>query len=190
VGDDAARRLIVVFRPVKRRKRDGRVVVTLPGPVAQLLGQVIAELGDVFTSPPAGEVTNRLFPRAYLDPTEEHAEQDFQSLVHDDLVRTRLDAVAAMVADLEAATPAGSDRVEIVLDDEAEHRWLTVLNDARLTLGTVLGVTEDEPLEFPDDDPRAAGADMYALLSALQGELVEVVLEQLPETGTDDPDPS
>ncbi len=177
------------FRPVKRRKRDGRVVVTLPAPVAQLLGQVIAELGEVFTSPPAGEVTNRLFPRAYLDPTEEDSEQEFQSLVHDDLVRARLDAVAAVVANLESAKPAGSDRVETVLDDEAEHAWLTVLNDARLTLGTVLGVTEDEPLVFADDDPRAAGADMYALLSALQGELVEVLLAQLPETGTDDPDP-
>ena len=180
----------MALRPVKRRRRDGRVVITLPAPVAQLLGRVVAELGEVFTSPPAGEVTDRLFPRAYLDPTEEHAEQEFQSLVHGDLVRTRLDAVAAMVADLEAARPVGADRIEIVLDDEAEHRWLTVLNDARLTLGTVLGVTEDQPLEFPDDDPRAAGADMYGLLSALQGELVEVVLAQLPETGTDDPAPS
>ncbi len=180
----------MAVRPVKRRRRDGRVVVTLPAPVAQLLGQVVAELGEVFASPPAGDVMNRLFPRAYLDPTEENAEQEFQSVVHDDLVRSRVDAVAAMVADLEAATPASSDRVEIVLDNEAEHRWLTVLNDARLTLGTVLGVTEDEPLDFPDDDPRAAGADMYALLSALQGELVEVLLDDLPETGTDDTDPS
>jgi uncharacterized protein DUF2017 len=180
----------VALRPVKRRRRDGRVVVTLPAPVAQLLAQVVNELGEVFASPPPGEVTNRLFPRAYLDPTEENAEQEFQSLVHDDLVRTRLDAVAAVVADLEGATPTSSDRVEIVLDDDAEDRWLTVLNDARLTLGTVLGVTEDEPLDFPADDSRAAGADMYALLSALQGELVEVVLDELPETGTDDPGPS
>ena len=180
----------MALRPVKRRRRDGRVVITLPAPVAQLLAQVVNELGDVFASPPAGEVMNRLFPRAYLDPTEEQAEQQWQSLVHDDLVRARLAAVSAMVADLDTASPTTRDRVEIVLDRDAETRWLTVLNDARLTLGTALGVTEDEPLEFPDDDPRAAGADVYALLSALQGELVEVLLDDLPETGTDDPAPS
>jgi hypothetical protein len=180
----------VAFRPVKRRRRDGRVVITLPAPVAQLVGQVVAELGDMLTAPPDGAISSRLFPRAYLDPTEEHAEQEFQSLVHGDLVRARLEAVAAMNADLDAARPVGSDRVEIVLDAEGEHRWLTVLNDARLSLGTVLDVSEDEPLEFPDHDPRAAGAEVYALLSALQGELVEVALAQLPETGTDDPAPS
>jgi len=176
--------------PFKRRKRDGRVVVTLPAAAVQLVRQIVGELGDVIASPPPGEVANRLFPRAYLDPTEEQAEQQWQSLVHDDLVRARLAAVSAMVADLDTASPTTRDRVEIVLDRDAETRWLTVLNDARLTLGTALGVTEDEPLEFPDDDPRAAGADVYALLSALQGELVEVLLDDLPETGTDDPAPS
>ena len=37
-------------------------------------------------------VTQRLFPRAYLDPTEEEAESQWQELVHDDLVEARLDA--------------------------------------------------------------------------------------------------
>jgi len=177
----------VALRLVRRRRREGGVVVTLPAPVAQLLANVVRDLGEVIAAPPPGEVRDRLFPRAYLDPTEERAEQEFQSVVHDDLVRTRLEAIAAVVGDLDGGSAAGSDRVEIALDDDAADRWLTVLNDARLTLGTVLEVTEEDPLEFPDDDPRAAGAEMYGLLSMLQGELVEAVLEQLPETGTDDP---
>ena len=37
------RRLIVAFRPVKRRRRDGRVVVTLLAPERELLGQVVAD---------------------------------------------------------------------------------------------------------------------------------------------------
>ena len=45
--------------------------------------------------------TERLFPRAYLDPTEEDAETEWQAVVHDDLVREKLaalDAVARRVA--------------------------------------------------------------------------------------------
>jgi hypothetical protein len=177
--------------PVRRRKRDGRLVITLPPPIVDVLRQVVAEVGEVVASPPPGNVADRLFPRAYLDPTEETAEQDWQAIVHDDLVRARLDAVASIVADIDGATAVARDRVEIVVaDPDGEQRWLTVLNDARLTLGTLLEVSEDEPLSFPDDDPRAAAAYVYSLLSELQGELVDVLLGELPETGSDDAVPS
>jgi hypothetical protein len=177
--------------PVSRRKRDGRLVITLPAPIVEVLRQVVSEVGEVVASPPSGNVADRLFPRAYLDPTEEAAEQDWQAIVHDDLVRSRLDAVADLIADLDNATAISRDRLEIVVaDDAGEQRWLTVLNDARLTLGTILEVSEDEPLSFADDDPRAAAAYVYGLLSELQGALVDVLLDDLPETGTDDGVPS
>ncbi len=171
---------------MKRRKRDGRLVVTLHSSVVEVLRQVMTQLADVVASPPAGDVTDRLFHRAYLDPTEETAEQEWQSLVHDDLVRTRLDAVAATIADLERGSPVANERIQIVLDEQSEPRWLTVLNDARLMLGTMLGVTEDEPLHLADDDPRATAAEIYALLSELQAALVDVLLDGLPDTDTDD----
>jgi hypothetical protein len=175
---------------VKRRKRDGRIVITVPAVIVEVLRQIVTELGEVVSSPPPGKVSERLFPRAYLDPTEEHAETEWQSVVHDDLVSGRLAAVTATIADLDAAAPTTRERVEIVVDEEGEQRWLTVLNDARLTLGTLLEVSEDEPLSFPDDDPRATAAQVYMLLSELQGELVEVLLDELPETGIDDDTPS
>lgn len=176
-------------RPFKRRRRDGKLVVTLPVPVVELLRQVVDELSDVVAAPPEGAVGDRLFPRAYIDPTEERAEQDWQELVHDDLVRSRTEAIRAVLSDLDAGTPKGRDDIETVLDEAAEGRWLTVLNDARLALGTAIGVTEDEPPVLADDDPRATGFQVYALLTHIQSELVEVLLGEIPPEGSGD-DPS
>jgi len=172
-----------MMRPFKRRRRDKRLVVTLPEPTAQVLRHVVADLTAVLDEP-SGVVGDRLYPRAYLDPTEETAEETWQSVVHDDLQRARVDAVTAVLADIDGAQAASHGNVEIVLDDEGETRWLTVLNDARLALGTALGVTEDEPLEFPSGDARRPVADVYVLLTMLQGELVEAALSVLPEAGS------
>lgn len=166
-------------RTFKRRRKDGRIVVTLPEPAITVLGHVLDELAGVVGDPQAGAIKDRLFPRAYLDPTEEDAERQWQALVHDDLVSARVAAIAAVRADLDQGSP-------ITLDEDGETRWLTVLNDARLTLGTALGITDDDPLVFAPDDPRAAGAEMYAFLTALQGDLVDVLLGELPTAGSDD----
>jgi Domain of unknown function (DUF2017) len=167
-----------------RRKRDGLLVCTLPEPYAELLKQIVRELAEMIAAPPPGDVTDRLFPRAYLDPTEEDSEQEWQSLVHDDLVRAKAEALQGVLVDLNGAHPAGRERVAVELDEEGEGRWLTVLNDARLTLGTVLGVTEESSLDFPPDDPRAIRAEIYEVLTELQGDLVEVLLDEQPEAGT------
>jgi hypothetical protein len=171
---------------VKRRKRDGILVVTLPEQVARLLGTVMRDLGDVIASPPPGGVAERLYPHAYSDPTEEEAERDWQAAVHDDLAGGRRAAVAALLADLASARSASQGAVEVELDAEGETRWLTVLNDARLALGTALGVSEDEELEVPEDDPRATSVIVYAVLTELQGALVDVLLDELPEAGAGD----
>ena len=110
----------------------------IPADFGELLAEVVRQLEEVMRAPEPGVVTDRLFPRAYLDPTEEAAEQEWQSLVHDDLVRERTDALVAMIADIEDATKVKRGEIEIVLDEERANRWCTVLNDARLALGTVL----------------------------------------------------
>src|SRR5262249_4879803 len=117
--------------------------------------------------------------------TEEEAEHDWEEHVHDELVESRSAALQTLLADLDRAEPNKAGRMQIVLDEDGEARWLTALNDARLALGTLLGVSEDEPMAYPDDDPRTAGANLYAFLTALQGELVEVLLGETPETGVD-----
>lgn len=173
-------------RLFERRRKDGRVVLTLPDGAVTLLKQVVSEVSEVVATPPEGELRDRLYPRAYLDHTEESAEQQWQELVHDDLAHARVGAIASVIADLDAATKTGRDDVEIVLDDDAQTRWLTVLNDARLTLGTLLGVSEDAPLAFAEDDPRSTTAAVYDLLGEIQADLVDVMLSALPREGIED----
>src|SRR5262249_42875322 len=98
----------------------------------------------MLADPPPGDVADRLFPRGYLDPTEEDAEQEWQSLVHDDLARNRQTAITTVLADLDGGVLRSGDRYEIEIDEEGQTRWLTVLNDARLSIGTALGVTDDD----------------------------------------------
>jgi hypothetical protein len=79
-------------------------------------------------------------------------------------------------------------RGEIVLSlgPDAVSALLALLNDARLTLGTRLDVTEETDFEALDpDDPRTPGLAAYAWLTYLEGDLVEALLGRMPETGTD-----
>ena len=90
----------------------------------------------------ADPVLERLFPRAYLDPTEEEAEAEWQRLVHDDLVDGRRQALATVERTL-AGAMVRRGRFELTLNEEQAQAWLAVINDARLALGTRLEVTED-----------------------------------------------
>lgn len=137
-----------------------------------LLGGVADDAEPDGTSDP---VLERLFPRAYLDPTEEEAESDWQRLVHDDLVSGRRKALASVEGTLAAAT-IRRGRFELTLNDEQAQDWLAVLNDARLALGTRLQVTEDLDLSGLDpDDPDTAPYAVYWWLGMLEERLIEVL---------------
>lgn len=119
----------------------------------------------------------RLFPRAYLDPTEEEAETEFQRLVHEDLVRERLAAFSLVSVSLERAITKPGGLIEVELSPDETNAWLGVLNDARLALGTVLGVTEDSFEDDLDpDDPDTAPYAIYAWLTMLQGALLDALM--------------
>jgi hypothetical protein len=69
----------------------------------------------------------------------------------------------------------------VALDEDAVGALVSVLNDARLALGTQLGVTEDTNFEDLDpSDPRAPGLAAYAWLTFVEGELIETLLGDLP----------
>ncbi len=145
---------------------------------AAALADLAAQLGAVLDGgvPDHGTdpIRDRLFPRAYVDPTEDRAEADFQSVVHDDLVETKTGAITALVADLGDERDPRATSVE--LDGPGVERWVSALNDIRLAVGISLGIT-DEDHDVPADDPRAAGLDTYDWLTWLQANLVEVLLE-------------
>jgi hypothetical protein len=176
VGDDAA-------RPVSRRvtvaRRDGAVVLTFLPAEVQVLQWVFDDLGRMLSGESTYDaVTKRLFPRAYLDPTAEESEAQWQEMVHDELVETRLTAMADVVQSLDDAVRLrGRDEArEIVLDAERAERWLTVLNDARLAVGTALGISPEwDFAELDPEDPNFERHAVYAWMTELQSALVEAV---------------
>ena len=157
-----------------RRGRGDTLILSLAPEEAQFLALLPVELREVFDGPLNDPAGRRLFPRAYLDPTEEEAETEWKAMVHPDLMRQRLDALATVTASLGRATRQG-DFMELALEPDDVHAWLGVLNDVRLVLGTRLEITEDE-WEIEADDPRAGAFGVYAWLSQLEQDLVDQLL--------------
>ena len=121
-------------------------------------------------------VRGRLFPRAYVDPTEDRAERDFQSVVHEDLVRAKSGAAQTLIDGLDHGRSRRSG-TEVVLTGVELEQWTGALNDMRLALGVAIGVTED--MDETYEDASSAGDALYDWLTYLQGELVEVVMDGL-----------
>ena len=86
---------------------------------------------------------------------------DYAELVHDDLLRTRLDAIESLV---ESAT-------EPSIDDDQLAAWMQVLNGLRLLLGTRLDVSEED--QFDPEAPDAPSRALIAWLGFLLEEAVE-----------------
>jgi hypothetical protein len=158
------------------RSRDGRVTGRLePYEVTLLRGlldDVVTLVGD---DDPENPVTARLFPDASPDPA---TAADLRDLLHDDLREAKLANARAMAGSL-------PDDGVVDLDVETAERWLAALNDVRLALGTVIGVTDDDPDGSGGSggpggsggsaEPDDAARDVYHWLTFLQETLVEAV---------------
>jgi hypothetical protein len=164
--------------PRRFRPRGERLLVTLTTAEVELLRSVPEELRPVLERGPDPDdpVRERLFPRAYLDPTEDSAEEEWRDLVHPELIRERLGALDRLVQTLDRAVERRG-RVEVEIDADEAQAWLGALNDARLALGTRLGVTEDlDATEVDADHPDAAAFAVYGWLTWVEGDLVETLL--------------
>ena len=166
-------------RPPTVDRRGGSIVLTLHPNEVQVLQWVFSDLGRTLSDgSDVNGVTQRLFPRAYLDPTEEVSEAQWQEMVHDDLVDTRMTAMTDVVRSLDNATPIPGrvEASELVLDDDQAAHWMTVLNDARLAVGTALEVTPE--WDFNEIDPADPSYELHALyawMTELLSALVTVI---------------
>jgi hypothetical protein len=171
---------------VSRRfaRRGEAIVVTLSASERDLLAAWVPEqLRTVYESDDDDEpARNRLFPVAYLDPTEEDAETEWRALVYPELLRARLDALERVVGTVGSAEPGRRGAVVVELGPDDVSALLGVLNDARLALGTVLGVSDDSELGNRDpDDPTGQAEMIYLWLTHLEGELIDTLLEEIPD---------
>lgn len=170
---------------VWRRAKDGTLLLRLRANEAFALQRIATDLASIVASPPDGDLADRLYPRAYLDPTEDSAELEFQSLVHEDLSSTRVEALQRIAIGVHGAADPDSDApVDIAVAAEDEIGWVTALNDARLVIGTTLAVEEDADFDYKPDDPRYEMGMLYHWLGWVQDELVEVLMEDLPPEGS------
>lgn len=163
------RRLDAGHVRVRLTPRERDLLRSLP---AQLRPLVAGER-DLDTS--VGWVGQRLYPAAYEDPLDEY---DYRELVGDSVSEQRLAALDAFTQTLDAGT-AKRFTWSVDLDDERAHAWLSAVNDARLVLAMVLGVTEDG-----DWADRVRGGDptgmVLAYLGWLQEELLAALMPGLP----------
>jgi hypothetical protein len=171
-----------VARTFKRNKSTRELDVVLEPGEAAVLTRLCEELTTLLESDGGGDseqsdpVLERLFPRAYLDPTEEKAESEWQRFSHDDLVVGHRQAVQTVESSLAGAL-VRRGRLELSLNDEQAQAWLAVINDARLALGTRLEVTEDMDLSRLDpDDPDTAPYAVYWWLGVLEERLIDVLM--------------
>ena len=120
--------------------------------------------------PPEDPVLARLLPDAYGDDQE--AAGEFRRYTEPGLRSGKVAAAQTVLATL----PAGGGRVRLSAGDA--EAWLRSLNDVRLALGVVLGITEDYESEFgalDPEDPRQAYLHVYDFLTFLQETLVRAL---------------
>jgi hypothetical protein len=157
-------------------RRRGDACVARFGPdevkvLRKVVSEVIALLSDGFDH--SDPVVGRLFPDVYPDSPEDAAE--YRHFTEGDLKTGKIDQAGAVLA----ALPS-SGGGEVRLDAEAAEAWLRALTDARLALGTRLGVRDDTDLEDELDDAvlrdptsqRVFQLSVYAYLGYLQESLV------------------
>ena len=152
---------------------------------------LLAEVRALVESPDRdSRVSERLFPVAYLDPTEDVAEREWQALVHDDLVRDKLAAFDEIRTLLAGGRPGTDGTIGLVLDAEQEEHLLGALNDLRLVLAELID-GDDEPVDAgasarPLDPAGVDTRDLLEWLTVLVSELVEVKLDDFgPATDLD-----
>jgi len=145
--------------------------------LAALPLQLIELLDDVGEELPSDlpEALRRLLPPAYT--TDPEAERAYVALTRQDLLEHHRESLETMSATAKATR----------LDDEQLVAWLAALNDLRLVLGSMLGVTEEDA-EPPVDNLHQAEWIAYLYLGGLQSEVIDILEGSLPDpvAGADD----
>jgi hypothetical protein len=140
---------------------------------AMLVTRLLDELRQLLTNPSPDSSERllmvRLFPVAH--PDDEDAEAEYQRLMRDELVQSKLEAIAQVETVLTAERR--SDRV---VDEIGLVAFMQSLNAIRLVLGTMLGVTDDPSQDEVDEQLESSPEyHLYAYLSRLLEHCVRAV---------------
>lgn len=144
------------FSPPVRAVGD-RFEITIEREERDLLIRLLNELSSLLTSD-AQEyqpLLATLFPPAY--PDDEEKEAEYQRLMRDELVASRLAAIGVVIETL------GPDDPDL-LDEGSTIAFMQSINAVRLVLGSMLGITDEEDVA---DTGESSEHQLYTFLSWL-----------------------
>ncbi len=119
--------------------------ITLDTDEKDLLVRLVGELGELLSDTSDrgnDELVRRLFPTAY--PDDEEKEAEYQRLMREELVASRMAAIDTVRTVLDPAR-------DEVLDEGQTIAFMQSVNAVRLVIGTMLGITDDESADIADD---------------------------------------
>lgn len=151
------------FQGPVRPDGDG-FIVDLGETPTTIVRRMLDELRELLTTDDSqtAALLSRLFP--VVHPDDPAAEAEYQRLMRDELVESKLAAFELVDAAL-----GGEGR----LDEPGLVAFMQAVNSLRLVLGTMLGITDDgdessdDPTDDPTDDPGSAEHELYTYLSWL-----------------------
>ncbi len=168
-----------------RGRRSVSFVIDLT--VADILLTALREHEDWLHTPAIGmdgavdAAHQRIYPRAYLDPTEDEAEAHWQSHVHADLAAQKLESLLAVCITFDVA-PRDRRGLHLEIPYEEIDAWCRVLNEVRLRLGVQLDITDEQQyLDIGPEHERWTEISTYHLMSELLEMLVVASLDE-PKT--------
>lgn len=145
--------------------------INLDADERDLLRRLLGELSELLTTAPIGDPRMaRLFPPAYFD--DEVADTEYQRLMREELVASRLHSIATVDEFLSDSTV--KDLTFAQLD-----AFCAALNAVRLILGTLLDVGEDDNEAVDFDDPRQADLALYNFLSWLLDRAISALTQNI-----------
>ncbi len=106
-----------------------------------LLVRLMGELRELLEQEESSGLLDRLFPTAY--PDDEEKEAEYQRLMREELVASRVAAIDAVVAVVQPDEPP-------VMDEGQTIAFMQSINAIRLVLGSMLGITDEETAEDAD----------------------------------------
>jgi len=165
MGNNAARGLLVVARrnkgPVARIDATS-YSLNIDSDDRKTLHTLLDQLRDVLMNDSSSDIARRLFPAAYHQ--DEQHEQEYQRLMRDELLSSRLSSLSLATSLLEREATAG--KVELTADEL--DALMRSINSLRLVLGTLLDVDEDEfDAHLEEGDPAYGQYQLYSYLGWL-----------------------
>lgn len=146
------------FRPPVERYKDG-YRVNLDGDERELVVRLMRELRGLLLGPSDHPMLVRLFPTAYHLPDDADLDAEYQRLMREEIVASRLSGIDLVEAALEAKPPLSEGQVMALVQ---------AVNGIRLVLAAALDVSEDhDPDDIDPDHPHAGDYHLYSFLSWL-----------------------